>query len=417
MATYLYNSNQDYPLEWKEYLLKLIYNDKNLLTNIDRLRPDQQEAIRELVKYKRGILSIYTGWGKTELAAVFIQNLLDNTEGNILVLGAKNMIIDELQNRFKSFGFYQPTYFNDESRVNVINPNGFCNSDLFKSGTANTWLKNVKFVIMDEVDRISNSAMTLLDYVERYGCDYFYGMSATADKEKARQIPATNQLMSIMTYDLINVVAKFSHSVVYKKPSNFIIDLIKTPMGKPDLSYLKDIEDTNSAYEFVYGFTTSLPYMTYLRFVMKHCKPFIPIFYTTVIDKWLEYFRDKRIIVLSGSGYTYYENGEYVDDMNIEDLKFITSMGDFDAIFTTVTGFSAIDLPSMMDVVLLSGTQASSVIQYIGRVSRKREFRIWYAEYSKTVPIYSNNLSEQLNLIRSYYDQCKLTQKIMDYER
>lgn len=417
MSTYLYNTNQDYPDELKDLLLNISLNHEKLITDTGRLRPDQQMALDALLKYKRGILSIYTGWGKTELAAVFIQNLINNADGNILVLGAKNMIIDELKDRFQSFGFYQPEYFSSKSRINVINPNGFCSSELFKSGVTDDWLKNVRFVLMDEVDRISNTAMQLLDYVERYGCDYFYGMSATADKQKARQIPATASLMSVMTYDLINVVAKFSHSVVHMKPTGFIIDAINVPMGKPDLSYLKDIENTDNAYEFIYGFTTSLPYMSFLRFVMRKCKPFIPMFYTTVIDKWIEYFVDKRIVILSGSGYQYYEDGKLVDDLTIEDLKFLVQIGDFDAIFTTVTGFSAIDLPSMMDVVLLSGTQASSVIQYIGRVSRKSEFRIWYATYSKIVPIYTRNLDEQLKLIDEYYDKCKLTHKIVEYEK
>lgn len=381
------------------------------------MRDDQREALSELVKYKRGILSIYTGWGKTELASVFIQNIINNADGNILVLGAKNMIVDELQSRFKSQGFYQPSYFDSESRVNVLNPNGFCASSLFSSGAANSWLSNVRFVLMDEVDRISDSAMTLLDYVERMGCEYFYGMSATADKEKARQVPATNLLMSVMNYSLINVVAKFSHSVVHIKPTRFIIDLVNVPMGRADLSYLDGIADESNHYDLVYGFTTTLSYMSFLRYVMKKCKPFIPIIYTSVIRVWLDHFKEKRIIVLSGEGYLYYEDGELVDDLSIEDLKFLVKSGDFDAVFTTVTGFSAIDVPELTDVVLLSGTAASSVIQYIGRVSRKSEFKIWYATYDNVVPIYSRNLSAQLDLVKSYYNQCSVTHRLSDYEK
>jgi hypothetical protein len=409
LATYYLNTH--YHLlkgsDDEKVLLDIIINKSGWYTDPMHLRHDQNDALINLSKINRGIISVYTGWGKTEVTSVMVKNLLTNTTGNILVLGNKNTIIDELKNRLSKVIDYTPEYFGD-SRLNVISPVGFMASNYYKSGQSDDWFKSVKCVIMDEVDCISNSASELLLKLDKLGCEYFYGMSATADKKRARRIPADTSLLSMMNPDLNAVVNTFSHSVVHCKPDNFNINLVKVNMGRLNCDFIHDVDPNNIAYDITYNVVTSKKYLDFLYKVMNKGKPFVPINYTTIIDEWINHFKDKRLITISSMGYNYYVNGTLQDKFSLEDLKSVVKIGEFDAIFTTASGFSALDLPELTDVVLLAGTMANSIIQYIGRVSRSKEFTIWYANFDNKVPSYTNKLNNQLELVKEYYANCNI---------
>lgn len=416
LSTYLYNSASNLTDADRQFLKSLIYNDEVLITDTMHLNEEQSESLRSITRFKRNILSVYTGWGKTELASVFAENLLKNLEGNILVIGSKNSIIDEIKSRMEKKGIYESSYFDDQQRLNVINPNGLVNSNFYKDGNTEEWMKSVRCVIMDEVDRFSDSATEVLDTVERNGCEYFYGMSATAEKKDARRIPADKSLKLIMNPSVVKIAGKFSHSAVYILPSNFKIDLVEVKSGRLDTRYMKELVKENiMAYDLIYEYATSKEYMKFMRFTMSKCKPLIPMFFTTVIDEWIKEFKDKTIIYLSGAGYRIFVGGEYVEHVDLDDLKRIIVSEDFDAIFTTDSGFTAIDFPGNLKNVILSvGTSASDIIQYIGRVSRSRSFRIWYATFDNKVPGYSNKQHTQLKLLDSYYKRCDVKRRSVE---
>lgn len=380
----------------------------------DCLYDEQYLDMLELIKYKRGVMQSYTGSGKTQLIGVLIKNLLLN-DGNILVAGPKNMVLDEIKDRLKKFGVYEPCYFDESQRVNCLNPNGICNSNIYKDGGLDKWLSDVKFVIVDEVDKLSDTSFELLNRVETSGCDTFWGFSATAKKNDAEEIPCSIHLMDVMNYDLLSVVSKFSHSVIYKIPTDFVIDINEVKMGLPERDYLRDPDIGTDSYKHTFGYCTTNSFINYLRYLMTKCKPLIPIYYTTIIQFWVDQFPDKRLIVLCGSGYQLWENGEIKDYLDINTLKYLVSVGDFDAIMTTTSGFAALDCPELTDVVLLSGTSAGSVIQYIGRVARTKKFSIWYSSYDYKIPIITRNHESQLTLINRYYRLCHITRREINY--
>lgn len=413
MLMYFYNTvntdNQDL-LNWCKTELKSDIK----LKDQDCLYTEQWEDLNKLVGVRRGINQSFTGSGKTQAIAVLVKNLLQHYHGNILIAGPKNMILDEIKTRLESFKLYKPDYFDVTQRVNCVNPNGICSSNLYKSGELDRWLDSVRFVICDEVDKLSNTSISLFNRVETSGCKYFWGFSATANKVDASEIPCTRQLMSKMNFDLLAVVSIFSHSVIYKVPTDFDIKILEVYMGKPDLNYLTD-NIGSEEYLHSFGYYTSRPYIRFLKYLMTVCKPLVPVYYTTIIDEWVKYFKDKRLVVLCGAGYFIMENGKQIDQINNLDLKFLVKTGDFDAIFTTVSGFAALDCPELHDVVLLSGNTAGSVIQYIGRVARQKEFRIWYATHSRSIPIITKTRDKQLNLIRTYYRQSKIEESRINY--
>lgn len=415
-AMYLYNTHPGLVPEDKAALESVFANDKKFVSDYMMLRPDQVAALDEWTKYKRGILTVYTGWGKTQVAAVLMKNLSESFEGNILAIGGKNMIIDELKNRFESFGVYKSTTFDKEQKINVVNPNGFLRSNIYKEMDTKIWLSKVKFVLMDEVDRLSDSSIRLLNAIGSCGCQYFYGMSATAEAAGAQNIAPVDGLMNIMNPHLNCVTNIFSHSAVYKKPDKFNINLNQVKMGNPSFTYMNQVEETgNTHYDVMYGFCTSNNWLKFMDYVMERGKPLIPINYTTIIDKWLEHCHDKSIIVLSGSGYNHYVGNKLVESLDIQTLKEVTQEGLCDAVFTTSTGFSAVDFRGISDVVLLAGTEASTILQYIGRVTRSNAFNIWYSTYNWGIPIYTKNQVDQLALIKKYYDQCNITENTYYY--
>lgn len=413
MLMYFYNTVSNAPQELLDWCLSEIKSGITL-TDQDCLYQEQWEDLKLLVSFRRGVNQSYTGSGKTQAIAVLIKNLLKDYHGNILVAGPKNMILDEIKTRLESFELYKPSYFDKTQRVNCINPNGVCSSNLYKSGELDTWLGSVRFVICDEVDKLSDTSIELFHKLERSGCKIFWGFSATAKKDDAREIPCTRQLMGVMTYDLLAVVSTFSHSVIYKLPTDFNIQLINVFMGRPDLSYLtSDIGSEEYAHSF--GYYTSQTFIQFLDYLMTKCKPLIPIYYTTIIDEWVKHFSNKRLVVLCGSGYLIMEEGEVVDHIDNKDLKYLVKYDDFDAIFTTVSGFAALDCPELCDVALLSGNSAGAVIQYIGRVARKKDFRIWYANHNRRIPIITSTREKQLNLIRDYYRLCNVEEITINY--
>lgn len=413
LLMYFYNTVENPSEELLEWCRSMLYSDIEIKDQ-DCLYDEQFADMNTLVSFKRGVMQSYTGSGKTQCIGVLVKNLLNSYEGNILIAGPKNMVLDEIKVRLESFGLYTPTYFDPDQRVNCVNPNGICSSLIYKSGEMTEWLKGVRYVLCDEVDKLSDTSIALFQELERYGCEYYWGFSATAKKDDAAEIPATLQLMSVMNYNLLAVVSTFSHSVVYKIPTDFYIKLIDIQMGKPQLDYLNnDIGGDN--YLHTYGHCTTDSFMRFLKMVMKKSKPLVPVYYTTIIDYWVERLPGKRLIVLRGSGYLLMQDNKVIEYLDIKGVKYLVSTGDFDAIFTTSSGFAALDCPELRDVILLSGTSAGSVIQYIGRVARKKDFRIWYASYLRKIPIITNTRETQLKLIQNYYRLCTIDKESLMY--
>ena len=157
-----------------------IENYRNILPGIS-LYDNQLEAVKNIFKYKRGVIQAATGFGKTELMCASIQIMKDLNDGKyptILVLEPTIELLNGIKKRFKAYKIpvndYRETRTIFSNKVNLAHPKSLA-TDLDKDDRA---LTKVEVQFVDECHHVGCETWSLPNY-HMPNLLYSIGLSAT----------------------------------------------------------------------------------------------------------------------------------------------------------------------------------------------------------------------------------------------
>jgi hypothetical protein len=90
--------------------------------------------------------------------------------------------------------------------------------------------------------------------------------------------------------------------------------------------------------------------------------------------------------------------------------------GKVDIVPATSSGYRALDLPSLSNILLVEGLKAGVVLQSIGRIARSDHMNIISLKSlrNKRIPVYSKSNEARKDLYQGYYKHCKITESIIN---
>lgn len=153
----------------------------NLLEGIT-LREYQVKGIESALTYKKGLLKLPTGAGKTELMIGICKYLLDNDEGNILICVPTANLLHQTYERMVDRGVpsMEVSMYGDGHKLDidrrvcvatVQTAHRRLDSDEFKE-----WYSNLKCIIFDEAQHLA--CRTWYTLIDRLAPEYNLGVSA-----------------------------------------------------------------------------------------------------------------------------------------------------------------------------------------------------------------------------------------------
>jgi hypothetical protein len=403
---YLYSVFKDM---MDEESVQYLYND--LVSTLDKnLNPDyfintQFEDLQQLLSYKRGILQIYTSYGKTEVLARLTQHLISIGKTVLIVAGGKKAK-DEIWLRInnKAPEITLPDYWNSDSNINIIAPNGFVQSNEFDEN--DDFFKRVDVLLADEVEMtVSESMWSIFACLKN--CEYWYGVGATAEERTGKRIDIRYQIQNVLSKRTQWVVDIFGMATVFRKPQNYKINInLLENKGLREIDF-EAVGDSDAFYsEMTTCILSNEEYLNSIDYILRNSKSlYIPINNLNFINLICDRYSDKyKIATITGEGYWHSVEGW----INLELLKELSSENQIQLLLSTVSGFRATDFRGINNILLTLGVKASSVLQYIGRVARQDAFNIWYitAGGNWKIPIYTKTNQIQLDMIYEYYKDC-----------
>lgn len=391
------------------YILESYIFSKPTDHYFEGLFPIQQNDLKDLLNYKRGIFSVYTGYGKTQVIAELVNYIVNVLHERVLVVSPADAVLKELRLRIKEVAHLTPEYFNYNSDYNLINVNGFLTSKMYKK-THDYW-KTVKWVIADEVEHcVTNRGTGMFDLC--VNAKHFYGFSATADKARARRIAMRQGMTGVVT-DNKTLINYFGFSIVHRTPDTKSIDIINIDtMIFNDCKNIKWQSDTIYSEIISELFTNERFCRGFRKIVMaERGGLYIPMFRKTVIYHWLRNvftWENGMIACYDGAGIHLWSEGQKVRDIELKELKSMVENNEVELLVGTKSSFKAIDLPNLHKIIPLTSQLASNIIQQIGRVARKQDVQIINLVPTMYISCYSWDLTKRNELIRSYYGNCNI---------
>jgi hypothetical protein len=386
-------------------------NDWSETFDYTGLREDQEEIVMKMLLYRRCIIQIPTGFGKTEIIARMVLNA--QKKGlKVLVTTGISKVIDEIKDRIWKYApdMELPDYWDEESWINIIYPVGFCRSNIYDGES--DWWKNVDLVISDEVSgACTDSAWGCMLPIKNPDC-LWYGFDATAEKVKADRLDIRNNLTCIHTESTVYVIDFFGMAWLYDKPHGYDIDVIEVSnIGLREINegLDEDLPSEQAQYlEIVNYIFSHTEYIRTVEYILqKYNRLFIPINNLSYIDMMTDHFCEKyHVITITSEGY-WSSKEDFIDLARVKEL---CGENQVNLLMSSASGFKGLDFRGIPNVLLTVGVMASQVIQFVGRVARQKHFRILAitAGDNWKIPIYTNQNLKQLNLLTSYYSECNI---------
>lgn len=381
------------------------------------LRDYQNEDVLFLLKYRIGLFSTNTSYGKTQT----ISTLVDYARGlgkRVLLVTPGNKARDELIKRCKSvFGIEVSTNLGDD--VCCLITSGFSKRKEFKDpkerANLGALLSTYDWVMVDEVEYTINPSGEFI-YDNCSKATNFYGFSGTSDKVGGQAITFRNGLDSVVMRNrkLINY---FGPTLIYRMPLNIDVETIN--VVTPSLNNIKfkaaDMSNDGNLYQKVMNkiWTNDEICKDIIKIAKKYPRLFIPMNnLVDIIYNWIEnYFKGVfRVLLICSKGYVYYdlEGNETILDLN-QACEYINN-GLVDIIPSTSSGYRALDLPGLQNIALFAGKVAGVVLQCVGRVARGTQMHIISLSplYPAKIPIYSKGAQERKEMIEGFYKYCNV---------
>jgi superfamily II DNA or RNA helicase len=248
------------------------------------LRKTQQEDLNDLLKFRRGIFQVYTGYGKTQIIAHLVNYIINVRKERLLLLAPNSKVLNEIDNRVSELFKITHNYFNYNSDYNAININGFPRSALFDKD--NSYWNTVKWIIAEEAEYVtSESGIEVIELCKN--AMRLYAFSATADKLSGERIRMRDGNIPVVQRNC-KLINYFGFTSVFKKPKDFVIHIkeIVTTL----FNNVADNYDPNSEYtEIIYATFTDKKFCNgLLKIIQKESPLYIPMGRLEVIDYWIK---------------------------------------------------------------------------------------------------------------------------------
>lgn len=406
-------------------LIGTLYSSRYRTKPFPNLKSYQNEDVLHILKYKMGLYQVYTSYGKTETIATLVNYIYLETNDNVLLLVPSKKCRDELVKRCsEKFNICIPS---SDGRIDLIVTSGVGKSKKYsdpeKLKETSEYLKKFDWLLADEVEYVmSPGGKKVLDLCTNV--KYKYGFSGTADKTNGEMINFSCGLTKVVTNNS-SLIGYFGQALIFRMPNNLEVNLVsiktscfynleftESDFSNDENIYLNVLTKTWTNDEVCKFITSIIPEYPML---------FIPINnLSNIISNWIDnYWRNKfRILLISGEGYIYYGIDENPIKVNLSEACKLINDKVVDVIPSTSSGYRALDLPGLTNILLIQGKVAGVVLQSVGRVARGKVTNIIRLDPTNSkfkIPVYSKGADSRESMIKNYYKYCKIN-NITRYE-
>ena len=410
-----------------------IYSDSYRTIPFQGLRDIQNEDILHILKYRLGLYSVYTGYGKTQVISTLVDYAVSMGK-KVLILAPSIKAMDELQKRIKTLFGYEikknrklDKICTQDGMIRAIITAGVMNSSKYKDpvklASEAQELATYEWVLADEVEYVmSPGGKLILDMCT--GATNLYGFSGTADKSSGEMISFA-QGLNRSVIDNKDLVTYFGPSLVYRLPLHLNIDLITVKTAALDNIQFteEDFKQDSNVYMNVMNrmWTDDGVCQVITKLAEHYPKLFIPINnLNEVISTWIDnYWVGKfRVLLVSGEGYIYHDLQGNKFKLTLQEACDKIAANEVDIIPSTSSGYRALDFPGLENILLVQGNIAGVVLQCIGRI-RGNHMNIISLDSlkGKKIPVHTKGLDQRRDMILEYYKYSKVTETtIMENE-
>lgn len=402
--------------DYDDLLKDAIYADILRDIPFSELRDYQNEDVLHLLKYKRGLLNVYTSYGKTQSIAV-LANFLHTVGKRVLIVAPGKKAMDELVKRCKAL--YNLDIPSPDLSINCIITSGLLNrndiKDLNKRTEFENLMKTYDVVLVDEVEYTMNSSGEYL-FSTLATAERFYAFSGTADKQGGEMISFVNGLSDVVCNNK-DIIKWFGPSLVFRMPLTIKIDMIEVQTYSLDAITFDpgDFSDDQNVYTNVMNKIWTNPEVCKLvvKIAKRFPKLFIPINnLRSILNEWItKYFIGVfRILLVCGEGYIYYDLQGNKQSLTLAESCEKIKNNEVDIIPSTSSGYRALDFPNIENILLIQGKIAGVVLQSVGRVARGNHMNIitLASKFEKNIPIFTKGSKSRNEMIHKYYKYCEI---------
>jgi hypothetical protein len=306
--------------------------------------------------------------------------------------------------------------------LDIINSSGVTSSKRFKKDNkeeyenTKNYLESIDCVLADEVEYVigGNGGKIVLDMCKN--AYMRYGFSGTADKIGGNLITFSNGITDVVINNR-DLIGYFGQALIYRVPIHLDINLVtvKTSCFN-NITFTDDnLSEDSNIYQTVLNTMWTNPESCDMitKLIKYYPRLFIPINnLTNIIDNWISnYWIGKfRILLICGAGYIYYDLDRNSRRVELSEACDLIKNDEVDVIPSTSSGFRALDLPGLTNILLIQGKIAGVVLQSIGRVARGKVANIidLRPKPYKPIPVYTKGVRDRSNMIKKYYKYCNL---------
>ena len=402
-------------------IVKSIYRDSYRNIPFPELKDIQNQDILHILKYRRALASLYTGYGKTQIIAVLAKYYHQDLGKRVLIVTPQNKPRDELIKRIKKlYNLKVSKDIHDGSGLHAIITNGLLNkSDIKDKTKEKDFIKDLEsfdVVLVDEVEyTINPGGCYIYDHIKS---EVLYGFSGTSDKISGRLINLRNGLSDPTVSSNATLIKYFGPALVFRQPLNLEVDdirILTSSMNPENLKLWEIPEDSGNIYLDIMTriFTNPEVCKTIVKIAEKFPLLFIPINnLQSIINNWIEnwFLKKFRVLLVCHQGYLYYDLQGNITNLTLQEACDKIQAGEVDVIPSTSSGFRALDFPCLRNILIFSGKIAGSVLQSIGRIARQNHMNIISLDplNGKKLPIHTNQQEIRKQLIEEYYRYCKI---------
>lgn len=394
--------------------------------NFNGLRDYQNSDILFMLKYRRGLLQVTVGYGKTQCICTLIRYFHDELGKNVLVVTPGSKSRDEIRKRYKSL-YGEDLSIKLGDSVCCAMTSGLMNRNCMKDPELRRLeeekLKKVNIILSDETEMTVGNDAGRWIYDNATNAELCYGFSGTASKKDGQMLTFARGITDTVMENK-EILRIFGPALVYRLPTNIEVDDITIYTSALDNIEFTD-EDFNQDDNVYLSVLTKIwtdPSMC--RLVVKIIKKYPKIFIginnlNTVINEWISnYFIPNKIrtLLICFDGYIYIDENGNSTNLTLEEAGEYVKNNMCDVIPSTASGFRGLDFPSLQNVLLVAGNIASSICQQAGRAARGNHMRIISitSKSGKRIPCYTKGLNIRYDLISSYFKYCNINKIFED---
>lgn len=402
-------------------LMSLIYSFNPRTIEFPGLRDYQNEDILFMLKYRRGLLQVSTGYGKTQCIATLMNYFHNELGKNVLVVTPGSKPRDEIIKRYKSlFGEDVPRGI--ESSMSCVITSGFMNRKCMRDKESRKLeaekISKYEVVLADELEYTCGNDAGNWIYDNLINAELIYGFSGTASKKDAKMLTFASGITDTVM-DSKEIISTFGCALVFRLPTNIEVDNITIYSRALDNISFTQEEFTQDSNIYLTTLTKIWTDPDVCKLIVKIIKKFPRIFIginelNNVIFEWINnYFIPERlrVLLICSDGYIHYDENGNSNNVTLEEAADLVNNGHIDVIPSTASGFRGIDFNKLENVLLVVGNIASQVCQIAGRAARGSHMNILTIENksNKLIPCYSKGLGKRRELIQFYYKYCNIT--------